>query len=202
MSQTRITVQQTGKLSFGGSSMSEMRPLKILVSAFAFSPIKGSEYAGGWDYTRAIASRHKVWVIARINEKEETEQYLLQNPEAMPNVTVHYLPFTSRSFDFPWAAIPFHLACMDWQRRALLFARALDAQIDFDLIHEVTLTGFRKSGYLWKIGKPFVWGPIGGLQFFPSQLLNALPFSSRPFFVLRNLSMVWAMHIALRPRRT
>ena len=181
--------------------MSEMRPLKVLVSAFAFSPIKGSEYAVGWDYTRAIASRHKVWVIARSNEREETEQYLLQHPDVMPNVTVHYLPFTSRSFDFPWAAIPFHLACMDWQRRAFLFARSLDAQIDFDLIHEVTLTGFRKCGYLWKIRKPFVWGPVCGLQFFPWKLLSALPFWSRPFFVVRNLSVIWAMHMSRRPKR-
>ena len=81
--------------------MSEVRPLKVLVSAFAFSPVKGSEFSVGWDYVRAIASRHKVWVIARSNEREETELYLHQHPDAMPNVTIHYLPFTSRSFDFP-----------------------------------------------------------------------------------------------------
>jgi hypothetical protein len=46
--------------------MSEQRPLKVLVSAFAFSPIKASEFSVGWDYVRAISSRHEVWVIARL----------------------------------------------------------------------------------------------------------------------------------------
>jgi glycosyltransferase involved in cell wall biosynthesis len=77
----------------------------------------------------------------------------------------------------------------------------LDAEIDFDLIHQITATGFREPGYLWKIRKPFVWGPIGGLQFFPLRLLNAVPFRSRPFLVAKNLSTVWAMHISRRPRR-
>jgi hypothetical protein len=45
--------------------MNELKPLKVLVSAFAFSPVKGSEFAVGWNYVRAIASKHKVWVIAR-----------------------------------------------------------------------------------------------------------------------------------------
>jgi glycosyltransferase involved in cell wall biosynthesis len=79
-------------------------------------------------------------------------------------------------------------------------ARDLDAQIDFDLIHHVTGTGFREPGYLWKLGKPFVWGPIGGLQFFPLNLLNAVPFLSRPLFILRNLSTLWAMYVSRRPR--
>jgi glycosyltransferase involved in cell wall biosynthesis len=88
-----------------------------------------------------------------------------------------------------------------WQRGALRLGRALDAEIDFDLIHHVTATGFREPGHLWKLGKPFVWGPIGGLQFFPVRLLNAVPFRSRLFFVLKNLSTLWAMHISGRPRR-
>lgn len=181
--------------------MSEVRSLKVLVSAFAFSPVKGSEFSVGWDYVRAIASRHRVWVIARSTEKEETEQYLLQHPDAMPNVTVHYLPFTSRGFNFPLWELVFYPMMRHWQWRAYQLGRALDAEIDFDLIHHVNAIGFREPGYLWKIGKPFVWGPIGGLQFFPLRLLNAVPFRSRLFFVLKNLSTLWAMHISRRPRR-
>ena len=180
-----------------------MKPLKVLVSAFAFSPIKGSEFSVGWDYVRAIASRHKVWVIAGSTDadKEETELYLHQHPDVMPNVTIHYLPFTSRSFDFPLWEIPFYLMVKQWQWRAYQLGRVLDAQVGFDLIHHVTTTGFREPGYLWKIRKPFVWGPIGGLQFFPLRLLNAVPFRSRLFFVLKNLSTLWAMYGARRPRR-
>jgi glycosyltransferase involved in cell wall biosynthesis len=180
--------------------MSEMKPLKVLVSSFAFSPVKGSEFSVGWDYTRAIASRHKVWVIARSTEREETERYLLQHPDAMQNITIYYIPFTSRVFNFPLWELVFYPMMNQWQRRAYQLGRSLNKEIDFDLIHHVTTTGFREPGYLWKLGKPFVWGPIGGLQFFPWRLLNAVPLRSRLFFVLRNVSTVWAMHVSRRPR--
>jgi glycosyltransferase involved in cell wall biosynthesis len=180
--------------------MSEVRPLKVLVSAFAFSPVKGSEFAIGWDYVRAIAARHKVWVIARSNERAETEKYLSQHPDAMPNVTVHYIPFPSRSFDFPLGEIPYYFTYKHWQWLAYRLGYSLDAEIDFDLIHQITSTGFREPGYLWKIPKPFVWGPIGGLQYFPLRLLNAVPFRPRPFLVLKNLTTVWAMHVSRRPK--
>lgn len=181
--------------------MIEVRPLKVLVSAFNFSPIKGSEYSVGWDYTRAIATRHKVWVITMSEGREETEKYLHCHPDVMPNVTVHYVPWTSRSFNGPLWEIPYYSQYREWERRAYRLACELDAQVDFDLTHQVTGTGFRHPGHLWKLGKPFVWGPIGGLQFFPLRLLNAVPFRSRPYFVLKNLSTVWAMHISPRPRR-
>ena len=181
--------------------MSEVRPLKVLVSAFAFSPVKGSEYAVGWDYVRAISARHRVWVIARSTEQEETEEYLRQHPDAMTNVTVHYLPFSSNPFKFPLWELAFYPMMWQWQRKALQLGRALDAEIDFDLIHHLTATGFREPGYLWKIPKPFVWGPILGLQYFPLRLLNAVPFRSRPFFLLKNFTTFWAMHFSRRPRR-
>ena len=182
--------------------MNGQRPLKVLVSASAFSPVRGSEFAVGWDYVRAIASRHKVWVIARGTEEEETKEYLRQHPDAMPNVTVHFIPLKGRLFHVSLLdALYYSLIYRRWQRRALRLARELDAQIDFDLIHHVTGTGFREPGYLWKLGKPFVWGPIGGLQFAPLNLLNAVPFSSRPFYILSNISAAWAMYVSRRPRR-
>ena len=32
----------------------------------------------------------------------------------------------------------------------------------FDLIHFVGPIGYREPGYLWKLGIPYLWGPIGG----------------------------------------
>ena len=119
----------------------------------------------------------------------------------MPNVTICYVPWTKSTFRYPLNEIPHYFLYRYWQWRAYRLGRALDAQVNFDLVHHVNGTGFREPGYLWKIRKPFVWGPIGGLQFFPSRLLNALAFRSRPFFVLKNLSTVWAMYVARRPRR-
>jgi glycosyltransferase involved in cell wall biosynthesis len=181
--------------------MSEVKPLKVLVSAFAFSPIKGSEFSVGWDYVRAIAARHKVWVIARSEERAETEVYLSKNPDALANVTVHYVSWYPRRFKVPLWEIAFYFLYRNWQWRAYKLARTLDAEFNFDLIHHVTTTGFRDPGYMWKMDKPFVWGPIGGMQYFPLNLLNAVPWRSRPFLVVKNLTTFWAMHISPRPRQ-
>src|SRR5579863_9551292 len=169
------------------------RQLRVLVSAFAYSPVKGSEFAIGWDYVRAIAAHHQVWVIARSTEKDETESYLRQNPDAMPNTTVHYIPWTDMHFNFPLWEIPFSIHYRRWNRNAYQLAKALDSKIDFDLIHHITATGFREPGFLWKIDKPFIWGPVGGLQYFPLQLRDAVPLRNRPFLVAKNISTYLAM---------
>jgi glycosyltransferase involved in cell wall biosynthesis len=180
--------------------MTEQRPLKVLVAAYAFSPIRGSEFATGWDYVRAIAARHRVWVIARSNEQQQTEEFLHQHSEVLHNVRVHYVPFTSRSFSYPLGEIPYYFLYRYWQWRAYRLGRTLDKTFDFDLVHHINGTGFREPGYLWKLAKPFVWGPVNGLQFFPLKLSSAVPFRSRIFFAVKNLSTLWAMHLAQRPK--
>jgi glycosyltransferase involved in cell wall biosynthesis len=186
--------------------VNQSRPLKILVSAHAFSPLKGSECAVGWNYVKAIASRHKVWLITEGPEREEkalreaTEEYFRQNPEVMRNVSFHYVPWKCRPLEFLVDPIRGYAIYRNWQRRAYRLARTLDSQIDFDLVHQVNCIGFREPGYLWKLGKPFVWGPVGGLTFFPLRLLKAVPFRARLFFILKNLSVAWSMYLARRPR--
>ncbi len=174
---------------------------KVLVSAHAFSPLKGSEFAIGWDYVRAIAARNRVWVIARSNEKAETERYLREHPDVLPGLTVHYVPWTTKKWNFPLREIPLFFMYRHWQRRAYRLGRRLDAEVDFDVIHQVCPTGFREPGFLWKIGKPFIWGPVGGLQYFPVRLLNAIPFNSWWYFLAKNCTAFWSMHFAPWPKR-
>jgi glycosyltransferase involved in cell wall biosynthesis len=180
--------------------MTTIKQLKVLVSAFAYSPVQGTEFAIGWDHVRAIAVRHRVWVLARSNEKKETEQYLQEHPDAARNIAVRYVPFTAIEFNFPFWELTFYRHYQKWQRDALELARELDAEVNFDLVQQVTATGFREPGYLWMLGKPFVWGPLGGMQYFPVALLNAVPFRSRPFFLLKNASTFFAMRYGMRPR--
>lgn len=51
--------------------------LKILISAYACEPNKGSEPEVGWKITNALATLgHKVYVITKSNNKENIENYL------------------------------------------------------------------------------------------------------------------------------
>jgi len=181
--------------------MSASKPAKVLVSSFAFNPIDGSECAVGWNYVRAIAARRRVWVMTRSLEREKTEPHLLAHPEEMPNVTVLYVGERFRNLGGPVGKITNFWRYQLWHWEASRLGRRLDKEIDFDLMHHVTGTGFREPGHLWKLGKPFVWGPVCGLQYIPMNLLNAVPLRSRPFFVLKNLSTAWSTHVSRRPRR-
>ena len=43
------------------------------------------------------------------------------------------------------------------------------------------MVGFREPGYLWKLDKPLVWGPIGGMEAVPRAFLRGAPLWMRLF---------------------
>jgi glycosyltransferase involved in cell wall biosynthesis len=56
---------------------------------------------------------------------------------------------------------------MRWQRQALKVARELDRKIDFDVVHHVSFGSLHLGSPLWRLDKPFVFGPVGGGQIAP-----------------------------------
>jgi len=174
--------------------------LKVLVSAFATSPNRGSEYAVGWEYIKAIAGQHNIWAITAESEREAIETYLYNHPGEMQNVSFHFIPWREPTL----TGLKLHVIrgnlYATWQKQCYALARVLDAEVDFDIVHHLNGTGFREPGYLWRLGKPFVWGPLGGLQYFPLRFLRAVPAATALFLLAKNLTTVWMMHIARRPR--
>jgi len=177
------------------------KPLNILVSAFAVSPSRGSEYAVGWEWIGRIASRHSVWVITRELEREEIEAYLRDHPGEQANVTYSFIPWHQPLHPGIVLHIVYRMRYVQWQKRCLAVARKLDAEVDFDIIHHLNTTGFREPGFLWQLGKPFVWGPVLGLRYFRLKFLRLLPIGEAIFQVAKNLTTAWMMHIARRPKQ-
>ena len=62
------------------------------------------------------------------------------------------------------------------------------------------MVGYREPGYLWKIRKPFVWGPIGGLENSPWRFLPSLGFKGFLFYAGRNLINLWQRNFLTRPK--
>jgi hypothetical protein len=59
--------------------------MKILMSAYSCEPGKGSEPGVGWNFVRAVAKYHEVWVLTRPDEgREVIEAELARNP--IPNL--------------------------------------------------------------------------------------------------------------------
>jgi len=58
----------------------------------------------------------------------------------------------------------FYLAYNFWHRQVYNIAKDLVISRSVDLIHYLCPIGYREPGYLWKIDKPYIWGPVGGCQ--------------------------------------
>jgi glycosyltransferase involved in cell wall biosynthesis len=77
----------------------------------------------------------------------------------------------------------------------------LHQEIKFDVAHQLTMVGFREPGYLWKLGIPFVWGPIGGMGVFPWRFLPTIGMYGALYYLGYNLFNLWQMKRLTRPRR-
>lgn len=176
--------------------------LKVLVSAYACSPARGSEYGVGWGWVEAISKYHDLWVLTGDHCRAEIEAELLRRPELRDRIRFHYIPrFRATMIERFWEPAYLWTYKYQWQRGAYQVARRLHAEIGFDLVHQLTYVGFRVPGYLWKLGIPFVWGPLGGLDQMPWRLLRAMEWRGRVHFFCRNLWNEFDRRCAPTPAR-
>jgi glycosyltransferase involved in cell wall biosynthesis len=186
------------------------RRLRVLVSAFATAAQGGSEVAIGWNLCKELAAHHDVTVlcapcVGSEDFRSRNDAYFAKHG-AVDGLTMHYVqpPALSRwlqrghmSFLKPL----YYAGYAAWQRAALREARELHRAKPFDLAHHLNMTGFREPGYLWKLGIPFAWGPIGGAGNFPWAYASLLSPRERLFYGLRNASNELQKRTRRRPRQ-
>ena len=83
----------------------------------------------------------------------------------------HFVPLVPALRRFVKTPFIKYLSYDLWQKRAYRAAAELHREVRFDLVHHVTWNGFREPGYLWQFDVPFIWGPVGGTQNYPSNFL-------------------------------
>ena len=161
-----------------------MRHFKVIASAYACEPQKGSEPGIGWNIVRELTHRHALWVITRANNRAVIEAALQEHP--LPNLEVVY-------FDLPpWACWWKHgtrglqLYYYLWQIGAYFKARALHRKHKFDLAHHVTFGRYWNPSFLSLLPIPFVWGPVGGGESAPSVFYPEFSLRGKIYETLRN----------------
>lgn len=180
-----------------------MRCLRVLVSAYACEPNKGSEPGVGWNWVKQIARFHEVWVITRANNREAIERVLEEEP--MPNVHWVY-------FDLPrWARFwkkgqrGVHLYYYLWQIGAYFVGKRLHREVKFDLVHHVTFVNYWMPSFLVLLSVPFIWGPVGGGESTPIAFYRSFSFRGRMYEYVRNMARWIGEHdpfVKLTARRT
>jgi glycosyltransferase involved in cell wall biosynthesis len=149
--------------------------MKILLSVFACAPNVGSETGGGWIYAIELAKNHEVWALTDISRRIAIESYTGHFPNNLH--IIYYRPrvFAKLKLNSKTA----HIIYQAWQMGAWRVAKALDDDNDFDLCWHLTYGVFRQPSWMWKVGKPFVFGPIGGGERAPMRLWAGLPISEK-----------------------
>ena len=149
-------------------SVQGSRRPRLLLMAYACSPMRGSESAVGWNRAVQAAKHFDTWVICEEHEfKPDIIKYLQDNGQ-VPGLNFVFVPMPRWQWSLGQAhGALWYLMLNRWHRRAYAAARLLDAEYGFDLVHQLTFCGYREPGYSWKLGPPFVWGPVGGTQNYP-----------------------------------
>ena len=165
---------------------------KVLIAAYACNPKRGSEEAVGWNWVQTIAQNHDATVLTAAYHERAIRDVCdpAANPRFVfvPHRPWHYAPTPGwRRIENSIAKPIMNLAYASWQREAYSVARELAAREHFDLVHQLTYVGFRFPGHLYKLGLPFVWGPIGGLENTAWGLLPAMGWGGAVYYASRNL---------------
>jgi len=161
--------------------------MKILMSAYSCEPGKGSEPGVGWNFVRAVAKYHEVWVLTRPDEgREVIEAELARNP--IPNLHFVYftLPIWGGGWKWRFGAMQLHYYL--WQIQAYFVARRLHRQIDFDIAHHVTFVKYSRPSFLCLLPIPFIWGPVGGGEFAPRAFWQDFSLSNKIHETVRMLA--------------
>jgi glycosyltransferase involved in cell wall biosynthesis len=148
--------------------------MKILMSALACEPGKGSELEVGFRALLAAASRHDVWVLTNSATISGVRRAIADYPWA-DRVHLEGIYFDVDDELYPRLTAPgFHRYYDRWQRKAAARAAELDRQVNFDVVHHVTLAAHWTRAGVTAVPKPLVWGPVGGGVEMPLSLLREL----------------------------
>ena len=169
--------------------------LRILLSAYACEPGKGSEPGVGWHWAVEMARLgHRVTVLTRENNRMAIEQ-TLSGKEAPADADAYAENLEFLFYDMPaWArwwkrnGRGVRLYYVLWQIGAYIVARKIHQQAPFDAVHHLTFGVLRHPSLMGRLGIPFVAGPMGGGETTPTKLRAIYSWRARVIEHLRDLS--------------
>lgn len=149
--------------------------MKVLISAYACEPGKGSEPEVGLQCVLTAAQEHEVWVITRSNNEDALRRFLHEH-RLGGRITVIGLEVGGQALAMKKRAglVTLHLYHELWQRRLAALARSIDDEVDFDLVHHATFATYWSRAGVAEVDKPMVWGPVGGGVTPPLRLLPSM----------------------------
>ena len=149
--------------------------MKVLLSAYACDPTRGSEPGCGWSWVYHTARLgHEVWCITRISNRKNVEAWLEKSP-----ITNLHMVYVAAPWWMEYLRLTYHypavyLHYLVWQYRTYRTARQIHRAEQLDVTHHVSYSSLQLGSHLWKLDVPFIFGPVGGAQSVPVQFRHYL----------------------------
>ncbi len=170
-----------------------MNMKKVLITAYAVNPYKGSEDAMGWHMLLQAARYHNVTAVTRKNNRPSIEEYMAAHPE----MKVLFSRLSFLYFDWPkWALgwkkgpVLSMIYYYGWQLTLAFWLKR--KKLDINLVHNLNFHNDWTPSFLWILRKPFVWGHVGHHPKIPKTYLSSFYgqkelYKDRSLWLLKNI---------------
>ncbi|WP_298488588.1 glycosyltransferase [uncultured Maribacter sp.] len=139
---------------------------KVLLSAYACSPFRGSEWNVGWSWATGLAQKgYKVFCVINVEDQEDCEKekkrLQLHNLTFVPiglsyNLDKYLLNNSSKTI---------YLHYYLWKKKAANSIQKLHKKECFAIAHHVSYGSFQQGSPLYKLENcKIIFGPVGGGQ--------------------------------------
>ena len=161
--------------------------MKVLLSAYACEPNKGSEPEVGWAWALGLAKQgHEVWVITRSNNRQTIQAEMSKQD---PSLDIHFIYVDLNAFfrklkKLRGGIYPYYVF---WQWLAFKTAEKLEQQQSFDFVHQVTFVSARLPSFMGYLRAPFIFGPVAGGERAPWALRKSYPLRGKILDGIRDI---------------
>lgn len=175
--------------------------MRVLLSAIACHPSYGSESHVGWSAVKTLATEHDLTVLTHTESIDDIRS------AAAGDSALRKVRFIGIGQPITWHPNRTLARLQSWRQYAIWcheahkIAAELVASEEYDLGHHVTYSTWRQVSPLANLGIPWVLGPVGGGESFPSAFRGSLSLQSRLFEMSREVSSRLTMRSA-RLRRS
>jgi glycosyltransferase involved in cell wall biosynthesis len=139
---------------------------RVLLSAYACDPSRGSEPGNGWNWALGLAQKgFHVDILTNNNGLTAIEEKLNENNQSNLKLKFHYIhhsKFWSKAYY--WNFLFMYMAYWLWQRKIYKYAKNKFTIENIDVVHHVTWGSLKIGSKLYKLGIPMLFGPVGGGQ--------------------------------------
>jgi glycosyltransferase involved in cell wall biosynthesis len=162
--------------------------MKLLVSAYACAPNRGSDHGVGWNWiTEAHKLGHQIWALVSPAHRDSITSACRENADL---AGIRWFFPEVKGWPLQQAIEPIWERTYNllWQRAALRDALRLHSQVRFDAVHHLTWGGIRAPTFLGALKVPLIIGPIGGGEISPAALRPELGPRGRLLEQVRDIS--------------